>query len=149
VRFHVRYAVNRRCDLLHLRFGVRQESRPIFCSSSKLHTKSHVRHQIAAATPNRIYDLACDLVSSLNLFQLELEIAQQIAQQITTRYRMLCVNGSNSVSDTKSQMQQIASAIYSKLHMKSHTCNQPLRNIIIVIFIKEIQEYLDKIVRKI
>jgi hypothetical protein len=39
---------------------------------------------------------------------------------------MVRVNGSNSVSDTKSQMQQIASTIYSKSHMKSHTCNQPL-----------------------
>jgi hypothetical protein len=29
--------------------------------------------------------------------------------------------------DTKSQIQQIASAICSKSHMKSHTCNQPLR----------------------
>jgi hypothetical protein len=43
-----------------------------------------------------------------------------------TANRMVRVNGSNSVSDTKLQMQQIASAIYSKSHMKSHTCNQPL-----------------------
>jgi hypothetical protein len=71
-------------------------------------TKSYVWHQIAAATPNWIYDLACDLVSSL-----ELEIAHQIAQQIVTRYRMLRVNGSNSMSDTKSQTQQIASAIFT------------------------------------
>jgi hypothetical protein len=40
---------------------------------------------------------------------------------------MVRVNGSNSVSDTKSQMQQIASAIYSKSQMKSHTCSQPHR----------------------
>jgi hypothetical protein len=44
-----------------------------------------------------------------------------------TANRMVRVNGSNSVSDTKLQMQQISSAIYSKSNMKLHTCNQPLR----------------------
>jgi hypothetical protein len=43
-----------------------------------------------------------------------------------TQNIMLRVIGSNSVSDTKLQMQQITSAICSKSHMKSHTCNQPL-----------------------
>jgi hypothetical protein len=38
----------------------------------------------------------------------------------STANRMVRANGSNSVSDTKSQMQQIASAIYSKSDMKSH-----------------------------
>jgi hypothetical protein len=38
-----------------------------------------------------------------------------------TQNWMLCVIGNNSVSDTKSQMQQIADAICSKSHMKSHT----------------------------
>jgi hypothetical protein len=51
----------------------------------------------------------------------------QIAQQIANQYRMIRVNGSNPLSDTKSQMHRIASAICSKTHMKSHTCNQPLR----------------------
>jgi hypothetical protein len=43
------------------RFGVRQKSRSIFCSCSKSHTKSHLRHQIAAATPNH----SCDTKSHL------------------------------------------------------------------------------------
>jgi hypothetical protein len=47
---------NRRCDMVYLRFRVRQESRSIFCSCSKSHTKSHLRHQIASATPNRSCD---------------------------------------------------------------------------------------------
>jgi hypothetical protein len=46
--------------------------------------------------------------------------------QIATRYRMLRVNGSNFVSDTKSQIHQIASAICSKSHALNPSCNQPL-----------------------
>jgi hypothetical protein len=62
-------------------------------------------------------------------FDVQFCVAHQIAQQIATWYRMLCVNGSNSVLDTKSQMHWIASAISSKSHMKSetkHLCYQPL-----------------------
>jgi hypothetical protein len=57
------------------------------------------------------------------LSQLEIaqQIAQQIAPQIATPYRMLRVNSSNSECDSKSQIQQIASAISSKSDIKSHT----------------------------
>jgi hypothetical protein len=44
---------------------------------------------------------------------------------------MVRVNGSNSVSDTKLQMQQIASAICSKSHALNRSCNQPLSRICI------------------
>jgi hypothetical protein len=34
VRFHVRFGAYRRCDLVYLQFGVRQESLPIFLPSA-------------------------------------------------------------------------------------------------------------------
>jgi hypothetical protein len=72
----------------------------------------------------------CDLLSDKNHFLTFLSTkSHQIAQQIApnrTANCMVRVNGSNSVSYTKSQMQQIASAIYSKSDMKWHACNQPL-----------------------
>jgi hypothetical protein len=45
---------------------------------------------------------------------LRFRVALQIAQQIATPYRMLRVNGSNSVCNIKSQIHQIASVICSK-----------------------------------
>jgi hypothetical protein len=91
-RFHVRFAANRRCDLLYLQIGVRQESLSIFFC-----TKSQMR------------------------FGVRFRVPHHIAQQIATRYCILRVNGCNSVSDTKSQMHRIASAICSKSDVKSHT----------------------------
>jgi hypothetical protein len=70
-----------------------------------------IAHQIACATPNR----SCDTKSHLRFGLLFGVITQpfptriEIEQQIATQYRMLRVNGSNSVSDTKSQMLQIYS----------------------------------------
>jgi hypothetical protein len=59
----------------------------------------------------------------------QLEIAHQIAQRIATPYRMLRVNGSNSVCDTKSHapnricdLQQIGHEIATP----NRSCNQPL-----------------------
>jgi hypothetical protein len=103
VRFHVRFAAHRRCDLVYMRFAVRKESLSNF-----------FLHQIADA-------IWCAILCPLPLpFRAPNRTANRTAN------RRVCVNGSNSVSDTKLQMQQIASAIYSKSHMKSHTCNQPL-----------------------
>jgi hypothetical protein len=91
---------NRRCDLVYLRFRVRQESSSIFYTCRKSHTKSHLRHQIAATTPNlscdvtpnRICNLAFNFVSVLQLkrhqiahgiaHKIACDIAQQIEQQI-------------------------------------------------------------------
>jgi hypothetical protein len=143
---HIADAICCICDLVSDKNHVLSFARAANRTPNRMcDTKSHLRHQIASTTPNRICDLACDFVSmrfgvcgSFAVAQLDLEITHQIAQQIATQYRtanrtanctanrMVCVNGSNFVSDTKSQMQQITSAIYSKSHMKSHTCNQPL-----------------------
>jgi hypothetical protein len=78
--------------------------------------------------PNRRCDLVCDSVSLLQLRRNRActKLHAQNCTQNRTLNHMLRVIGNNSVSDTKSQMQQIASAICSKSHMKLHTCNQPL-----------------------
>jgi hypothetical protein len=75
--------------------------------------------------PNR----RCNLVyASVSVLQLpKIVHTPNRMHQIATRYRMLRVNGSNSVCDTKSQIHQIASAICSKSHALNRSCNQPFK----------------------
>jgi hypothetical protein len=85
-----------RCDLVYLRFTVRQESSSIFCTCSKSHTKSHLQHQIAATTPNPSCDakpnsichLACNFVyvSQLKRHQIAHGIAHKITWYGRSRY---------------------------------------------------------------
>jgi hypothetical protein len=59
MRFHVRFAVNRRCDLLHLRFGVRRRIATVYtyhaiccaiwCAQRQraaMDTESHTKSQL-------------------------------------------------------------------------------------------------------
>jgi hypothetical protein len=105
VRFYVRFAAYRKCELVYLRFAVRQESLSnFFCT--KLQLRFGVRFRVRT-------------------LPLPLLAPNHTANR--TANRMVRVNCSNSESDTKSQTRQIASAICSKSRTKSHTCNQPLR----------------------
>jgi hypothetical protein len=123
---------NRRCHFLYLRLCVRQE--PL---------------SISFFAPNCRCDLMCDFVSAASTVRTLNRICDLYANR--TWNRTVHVNGHDSVSDRelhlpsnrtrncscnqplRGDLQQIASAIYSKSHMKSHTCNQPLRLHVILV----------------
>jgi hypothetical protein len=90
----------RRGDLVYLRFGVRQESLSIF-----------FLHQIADAI---WYTIVCPFCPC--------RCAHLIAQQMATRNRRVCVNGSNSVSDRESHPPSNC----TRNRSRNRSCNQPL-----------------------
>jgi hypothetical protein len=82
-------------------------------------------HFLSCLAPNRRRDLVCDLVFVLQLRR-NCACTKSHAPNRDAILHAVRVNGSNSVSDTKSQIHQIASVICSKSHALNRSCNQPL-----------------------